>query len=114
MRKTIFSFIIFCFYLQVYGSKLYFNDAFQIIEKIKLSQEKELISVISDFKVDSEGNLWIADNKSYRIRKYNQKGKLILSFGRRGQGPGEFMRIRSFVFDKKRNTIYLILSLIHI
>ena len=110
MRKTIFPFIIFCFYLQVYGSKLCFNDAFQIIEKIKLSQEKELISAISDFKVDNEGNLWIADNKSYRIRKYNQKGKLILSFGRRGQGPGEFIRIQSFVFDKKRNIIYLISS----
>jgi len=44
-----------------------------------------------EFDVDSNGNIYIVGykNKEYYINKIDKKGNLILSFGRRGEGPGE-------------------------
>jgi hypothetical protein len=105
---SIFIYILFfCFLL--FGDKYKnFNSEFQIIEKIKLSQKKELIFRVSDFKVDNDRNFWIVDNKSCKIKKYNQKGELLLSFGRNGQGPGEFVRIGGLEFDRDKRVVYVL------
>ena len=44
-----------------------------------------------EFDVDSDGNIYIVGwkNKEYYINKIDKTGNLILSFGRRGEGPGE-------------------------
>ncbi len=44
----------------------------------------------SDMALDSENNIYIVDSGNYRIMKYNENGKLLISFGNKGQGPGEF------------------------
>lgn len=40
--------------------------------------------------VDKEGNIYVADMSNYRIQKFDKTGKYLLTFGRKGQGPGEF------------------------
>lgn len=51
--------------------------------------EGELVS-IGDLDADIEGNLYIYDNKQKKIAKFDKRGKFLYSFGRHGQGPGEF------------------------
>lgn len=46
---------------------------------------------ISDICCDKEGNLYVADSGWNKIFKFNSEGKFLLSFGREGQGPGEFV-----------------------
>ncbi|KPK95925.1 hypothetical protein AMJ80_02860 [bacterium SM23_31] len=43
-----------------------------------------------DTAVDSEGNLYVLEWGTYRIQKYDPEGKFLATFGRKGQGPGEF------------------------
>lgn len=53
-----------------------------------------LFSNIRDIHVDGAGNLWIADGASAQIRIFRPDGTHWKTIGTRGDGPGEFQRIR--------------------
>ena len=55
------------------------------------------------FNTDDEGNFYVMDYDSKRILKYDSEGKYLLSFGREGQGPGEFQSLSVPRFDKDNN-----------
>jgi len=52
-----------------------------------------------DIVEDRAGNIYIADAGQYRIQKFDREGKFVASFGRKGQGPGEFSALRSLSID---------------
>jgi hypothetical protein len=47
---------------------------------------------ITDLCCDERNNLYVVDSGAARIHKFDPEGKHLLSFGREGQGPGEFGR----------------------
>ena len=47
--------------------------------------------------VDQKKNIYVIDDMFYRVSKFDSTGKFILSFGRKGQGPGEFGSISSML-----------------
>lgn len=61
--------------------------------------------------VDQEGNIYVADSGNQRVVKFNPEGKFVKSFGRKGQGPGEFISPGQlaifgneiYVYDWRRN-----------
>lgn len=55
------------------------------------------------FTTDEEGNFYVSDLVNHRIMKYDPKGMFLFSFGRDGQGPGEFRSVSVVKFDKKSN-----------
>ncbi|MCJ7582005.1 MAG: 6-bladed beta-propeller [Candidatus Aminicenantes bacterium] len=52
------------------------------------------------FNTDEEGNFYVTDFANTKIVKYTPNGEYILSFGRKGQGPGEFQNMSVTRFDK--------------
>jgi hypothetical protein len=50
------------------------------------TQFGELIS----YTADDEGNIYVLDWRAKTVKKFNLQGNHILTFGREGQGPGEF------------------------
>lgn len=52
-----------------------------------------------DIAVDKFGNIYILDAGNYRVQKLNPEGGYITSFGREGQGPGEFSQPQSIEID---------------
>lgn len=46
---------------------------------------------IDDLCCDDENNLYVADSGWNKIFKFNPGGRYLGSFGREGQGPGEFL-----------------------
>jgi hypothetical protein len=49
---------------------------------------------ISGVHMDRRGILWVADGQSGEVRLFHPDGSFWKSVGRRGEGPGEFMRLR--------------------
>jgi len=45
-----------------------------------------------DMAVDDAGNIYILDSGNCRVQKFGLDGKYLATFGRKGQGPGEFSR----------------------
>ncbi len=49
-----------------------------------------------EFRKDKDNNIYINDYRNRRILKFNKAGEFQISFGGKGEGPGEFQYIRSF------------------
>ena len=45
-----------------------------------------------DRRIGKDNKIYIADRQNYQIKIFSPKGKYISSFGRRGEGPGDFKR----------------------
>jgi len=59
--------------------------------------EESLFGYISLIAVDNEENIYVADTKDAHIQVYDSEGNYLRTIGRRGQGPGEFNSILSFL-----------------
>jgi hypothetical protein len=53
-------------------------------------KEDQWFSFLNALAVDKAANIYTLDPKDVRIRIFDRNGKLLRSFGRKGQGPGEF------------------------
>jgi len=58
-----------------------------------------------DIALDPEGNLYVLDTGNHRIQKFSPKGKFLTTFGREGQGPGEFNYPGSLDLEKNGKLI---------
>jgi hypothetical protein len=54
-----------------------------------------------DISLDSDGNVYVADSGNNRIQKYSPEGELLASYGRKGQGPGEFQIMGGIAVDNQ-------------
>jgi len=54
-----------------------------------------------DLSLDSEGNIYVTDSGNHRIQKFSPDGEYLTSFGRKGQGPGEFQIMGGIAVDNK-------------
>jgi hypothetical protein len=76
-------------------SVLEFDPALKLIVKISGTEREydaveRVFSKVSDIVVDSKGSIYIADNHSSTIKKFDKKGNYVKTFGRLGNGPGEY------------------------
>ncbi|MEE8605115.1 MAG: NHL repeat-containing protein, partial [Candidatus Aminicenantaceae bacterium] len=70
------------------------------IGDLESDDENVLFYMPSDIAVDEEGNVFVLDSGNHRIQKFDPQGNFLASFGRRGQGPGEFQYPQSLDIDK--------------
>lgn len=62
----------------------------QQIGEFDSEDENYLLFRPFDVAKDSTGNIYIVDSGNYRIQKFDSSGNYLATFGRKGQGPGEF------------------------
>lgn len=72
----------------------------KLTEPIEFSDSNLLIGTISSVTSDSEGRVYIADRDQLTIHQFRADGSYLESFGRDGEGPGEF---RSLIKLRYRN-----------
>jgi hypothetical protein len=70
-----------------------------------VSEEDYIFSEPSDICVDSQGNIFIVDIKEHNVKKYDSNGKHVKTFGKKGQGPGEFLDAYQIELDSKKNVV---------
>jgi len=84
-------------------------DIGKIKKAVKLeTKDNSLIGNIDKLICDKNGDFYIADYDSgKRILRFDKKGDFIRSYGKIGQGPGEYNSIESFALDSESNLFLL-------
>jgi hypothetical protein len=87
-------------------------SALKLVEDFSIDTEsKEATAMslfeINDFSVDSEGNIYVTQRPkpADAIIKFDRNGKYLASFGRKGQGPGEFESSPGIEVDEENHLI---------
>ncbi len=73
------------------------------IGSIDAEDENLLFYLPVDVTVDSEGNIYVLDQGNNRVQKFDHSGNYLATFGREGQGPGEFKGPTSLAVDQNGN-----------
>jgi hypothetical protein len=64
-------------------------------DTLTLEENPDVINVDPRVTMDAAGNFIVADNRESQVRLYDQRGRLLNYFGRKGGGPEEFAGIVS-------------------
>lgn len=90
-----------------------FNKEGELISSISLKMkeptDRDYHNHLKDIGIDGQGNIYILarlekDKKvEYKVQKFNPEGKLLMEFGKKGKGDGEFYGSWAMTVDKKGN-----------
>ncbi|GAH67513.1 unnamed protein product, partial [marine sediment metagenome] len=73
---------------------IYGEDVFSLEEELSIGKaegrEEYMFSEIESIAVDNEGRIYVFDYKEKNVKIFDKSGEFIKTFGRKGQGPGEF------------------------
>ncbi len=76
------------------------------LEKIfEIGQRKIFFKSITSVYEDELENVYVLDQKAYKVYKFSREGELQLAFGNRGQGPGDFISPHSLFVTSEGNII---------
>ncbi|MEW6455964.1 MAG: 6-bladed beta-propeller [Acidobacteriota bacterium] len=99
-------FLLFLNIKDIKSNNKLFKNFFKKVEIINLQQNREIqLSSIVKLRIDESDNIWIIDARNRNIKKFDKKGNLTDSFGRRGKGPEEFEFPIGIYVDK--NYVYV-------
>jgi hypothetical protein len=70
-------------------------------------EEKEMFGYIKGVAFDSEGNIFIADSYELTIKVFDEQGNFMKTFGREGNGPGEFITLSDLHWCRFDKTLYI-------
>lgn len=89
---------------------LYKKGTIRLIPEIVIDDstlpEDAILEIPVDITCDSEGNVYVLDQKANNVKIFNSSGKYLRTIGRRGRGPGEFNAPHHFTFAKDRLVIW--------
>jgi len=90
---------------------MYNEDVFSLEEELTIGKTREgeepVFIGITGIKVDSEGNIYVLDGRARKVLVFDKDGKHIRSFGRKGQGPGEFQIANDIVLTPDETIMIL-------
>jgi len=69
--------------------------------------ENYMFSEVRSVQVDDDENIYAVDSKEILVKVYDKKGKHLRTFGKKGQGPGEFQSIRRMYIAEGEKLVFL-------
>jgi hypothetical protein len=75
----------------------------ELSNPMEIGKEDLLFGSIAAVCEDKEGNFYVVDQIEAKVFKFSTEGKLLTSFGQKGQGPGDFQRPHRISFTANGN-----------
>lgn len=108
MGKKLISVLLFCVIIPpLKAQKKKINYTFEIFLEIRNEEENLHFIYPKQIVTDSDGNIFISDQRLSGVKKFNSKGEYLGCIGRRGRGPGEFLEITT-MFISPDDELHLI------
>ncbi|NIO49593.1 MAG: 6-bladed beta-propeller [Candidatus Aminicenantes bacterium] len=81
------------------------ENVFSLKEDLALGEkernEKHMFYLLTDMDADSSGNIYVLDSEEVNIKVYDQKGRFLKAFSRKGERPGELSNPVDIYIDDK-------------
>jgi hypothetical protein len=95
-------------YVELVADSNYGNASRTAVTELEVVGTEYVAPIFADAGIageamDPQGNLYVADGGKERILKISPQGKLLLSFGSPGQGPGKFSELLDVALDSQGN-----------
>ena len=88
---------------------LYGEEVFSLEEDLTLGKkegsEEYLFERVRNIDIDKDDNIYVLDSMAVQIKIFDKNGKLIKTFGREGQGPGEMQNPRFIQITSKEEVM---------
>jgi len=68
---------------------------------LEIGREGLFFGSVSSVCEDDRGDIYVVDQREQRVLKFAPDGRLVLMFGQRGQGPGDFRSPREVAFTSE-------------
>ena len=94
--------IVFCMFVLT-GLSLAQKIDIELSNPMEIGKEDLLFGSIAAVCEDKEGNFYVVDQIEAKVFKFTTEGKLLTSFGQKGQGPGDFQRPNRISYTTKGN-----------
>lgn len=82
------------------------QDPRRLTVGVEEGDENYMFNFLRDMTVDSDGNMYLLDQRMREVRKFSPAGDFISKFGSRGNGPGEF-RTPLMIRNDGENCLYI-------
>ncbi len=90
---------------------IYKNPILELKEELSLggpeAQGEAAFGRIQSVVVNDSGSIYVLDRKNYNIKVFDPSGNHIRTFGRQGQGPGEFEYPYLLLYDRTSGELVL-------
>ena len=81
--------------VRVAGAPIHAGVA-KLVEEISIGAldgpQEYLFGDISEVAIGADGSIYVFDRQAPALRKYDARGRYVHTLGRRGQGPGEYLK----------------------
>lgn len=72
---------------------------------LEIGREELTFGIIAGVCEDEKGNFYVLDRTEHRVYKFSPEGKLLLQFGNRGEGPGDFRGPNRITCTEEKNIV---------
>lgn len=86
----------------LHGNQVY---VFRLDNKVSVGDDGVIFRYIKSVCEDDDENFYVLDMSAYTVYKFSNEGKLLLPFGRKGQGPGDFTFPYEVFFSQDKKII---------
>ncbi len=98
-----FLFILMCLNLGLFSGQNRIEC--EIVSILELGKEDFLFGSIASACEDENGNFYVLDRLEHKVLKFSPDGKLILTFGQKGQGPGDFQNPHRIAYSLDKRIV---------
>ena len=73
----------------------------RVNKTLEIGKKDLMFASIASVCEDSDSNLYVLDRTEHKVLKFSPKGKLIQTFGQKGQGPGDYQNPHLLTYTQK-------------
>ncbi len=104
-KKSTITHFLFLFLLGISVVRAQNQIELNIQKVLQIGRDNLMFGSIVSIVEDEESNFYVLDRMEHKVYKFSPEGRLIISFGQKGQGPGDFQNPHLLTYSLNKQII---------